>query len=141
MSTWIYLIRDCDTGLYKIGRAKNPRERLRQLIKQDTLLPRPNNFSLVEAWWGKAEDERILHRHLADVRIRGEWFRLLTNPDSGAPAEWPLVTYFIDSPTWFGDEEQTERESRHLLIRHLRALQGDSELRIHQAIQKFDGEF
>ncbi len=74
--TCIYLIRDTGTGLTKIGRADNPEQRLKQLIKQDTLLPTPNNFILLRAWDDYPYMEKILHSEFAEKRVRGEWFDL-----------------------------------------------------------------
>lgn len=74
--TWIYLLRDRATGLYKIGQSVDPVNRLKTLCKQDTLQPEPNAFEMIEAWWGVDRDERELHRNFADQRRRGEWFEL-----------------------------------------------------------------
>jgi len=74
--TNIYIIRDQDTGYHKIGRSNDPEARLRQLVKQDTLLPTPNNFVIVWVWPDIPHKERMLHRVYADKRVRGEWFDL-----------------------------------------------------------------
>lgn len=74
--TKIYLIKDKRTGLTKIGRSNNPIHRLRTLIKQDTLLPYPNEFELVFAWEDLATKETNLHEFFQHKRVRGEWFEL-----------------------------------------------------------------
>jgi hypothetical protein len=76
MPTWIYLIKDFDTGYYKIGQSINPLERLKQLKKQTTLMPRPFEFELVDAWRGTVADEKRLHFIFRKQRVRGEWLNL-----------------------------------------------------------------
>lgn len=74
--TKIYLIQDSRSGLVKIGRSHNPYSRLRQLIKQDTLLPQQNEFSLLHSWEDFPDREENLHKVFANCRVRGEWFSL-----------------------------------------------------------------
>lgn len=74
--TYIYLIKDNKTGLIKIGKSRNPYERLKQLVRQDTLLPESNDFILLRAWASEEYQERALHRQFINQRIRGEWFNL-----------------------------------------------------------------
>jgi hypothetical protein len=74
--TCIYLIRDHDTGYTKIGRSDDPERRMKQITRQDTLLPRPNNFSMLRAWDDYPYMEKLLHKEFADKRKRGEWFEL-----------------------------------------------------------------
>jgi hypothetical protein len=74
--TWIYLIYDALTGYYKIGKSEDPDKRLKQLKKQDTLQPLPNDFSLVKAWWANESCERELHKFFRNLKVRGEWFAL-----------------------------------------------------------------
>lgn len=88
--TWVYLIKDLDTGYYKIGYSKQPVKRLTQLRKQPTLLPKPNRFTLTEAWIGSIDDERYLHNWFDDVQVRGEWFALSNNHIDA------LRCYFVD---------------------------------------------
>jgi hypothetical protein len=75
-TTWVYLIYDPSTRFYKIGQSVDPEKRLRQFIRQDTLLPAAHRFRLVEAWQGTPEQERELHRWFRSSRVRGEWFDL-----------------------------------------------------------------
>jgi hypothetical protein len=74
--THIYLIEDGDTGLIKIGRSNNPEGRLKQLVKQDTLLPKPNNFRLLCSWEDYPYIESYLHKTYEEKNVRGEWFAL-----------------------------------------------------------------
>ena len=74
--TFIYLIKDRRTNLIKIGRSSDPHLRLKTLIRQDTLLPEINDFSLIFYWEDYAWKEGSLHRHFKDKRVRGEWFDL-----------------------------------------------------------------
>lgn len=74
--TCIYLIRDIATGLTKIGRSNSPEQRLKQLIKQDTLLPTPNQFIILFTWEDYGYKEQFLHNTYAEKRVRGEWFNL-----------------------------------------------------------------
>lgn len=101
---WVYLIRDRDTGYFKIGRAKDPHRRFKQLVKQDTLMPRPNDFELVEAWQAHPQDETRLHRDLAEYRVRGEWFRLDTIE--------PVKTFFYHNRSLSGASEQERKQAR-----------------------------
>jgi hypothetical protein len=74
--TYIYLIRDIDSGLTKIGRSDSPQKRLQTLTRQPTLLPKPHNFQLLceSRMHYSLEDE--LHQIFSERRVRGEWFDL-----------------------------------------------------------------
>lgn len=74
--TFVYLIRDLDTKLIKIGHSTDPDQRLRSLKKQPTLLPRQNNFELLFAWQSCPCREQYLHALFVSQRVRGEWFDL-----------------------------------------------------------------
>lgn len=74
--TWMYLIRDVDTGLYKIGRSDDPAKRLMTLIRQDTKQPTPNNYELIESWLCPVDKEAQWHAFFMEKRRRGEWFEL-----------------------------------------------------------------
>ncbi len=74
--TYIYLIKDERTGYTKIGRSDSPLDRLKNLIKQDTLMPEANNFTMLFAWADYAYKEKQLHKQFESVRVRGEWFNL-----------------------------------------------------------------
>jgi hypothetical protein len=77
--TWIYLIHDPFTGLYKIGKSDNPEVRLKQLCSPSggTIAAAPSDYQLVDAWLAPEETEDYLHEMFADARVRGEWFTLL----------------------------------------------------------------
>jgi len=104
MQVWIYLIRDRTTGYFKIGRAKDVHYRFKQLVKQDTLLPYPNDFELVDAWLGAPSDESNLHLHYAEERRRGEWFEL-ENIEG-------VKAYFHNHRSLSGSSEQQRKEDR-----------------------------
>lgn len=74
--TYVYLIRDQDTGYIKIGRSDNPKQRLKELLRQVTLLPKANRFTLEFAESAYWYVEKALHRRYAEHRVRGEWFDL-----------------------------------------------------------------
>ena len=74
--TYVYLIRDKTTGLITIGRSNCPESRLKQLVKQDTLMPQANDFEFVFYWKTYESTERLLHGFYAEKRVRGEWFEL-----------------------------------------------------------------
>lgn len=79
----VYLIKDDESGFYKIGYAKCARKRLKALLKQEPLLPKPFQFWLVNKWYVPQSFETRLHERFADRRIRGEWFEL-----TDADVEW-----------------------------------------------------
>lgn len=77
--TWIYLIHDPYTGLYKIGKSDNPDRRLEQLRNASsygTIAAAPTDYDLLEAWLCSENTETLLHKQLSKCRIRGEWFDL-----------------------------------------------------------------
>jgi hypothetical protein len=74
--TYIYLIRDGDSGLTKIGRSNEPEKRLKTLIKQDTLQATPNNYFFITYWLDRIDAEPRLHETYKNKRARGEWFDL-----------------------------------------------------------------
>lgn len=104
--TFVYEIRDRDTGYFKIGWTTDPKRRLRKLMRQDTLMPRPNDFELVGAWEGDQSDEGFLHNLLKPFRVRGEWFCLKTDKT--------IVEYFLDRMPY--DRDYTERQLRQWFI-------------------------
>ncbi len=69
---YVYLVRAA-SGLYKIGRAADPGERLRELACGS-----PDELRLVHAIAAAdcVELETRLHRRFALQRVRGEWFQL-----------------------------------------------------------------
>jgi len=68
---FVYAIKEVETGRVKIGISKNPAERIRQLQTGN-----PNRLEIagiVEASNGFS-DEKLIHKKLSNMRIRGEWF-------------------------------------------------------------------
>jgi len=69
---YIYLAH-CDTGHYKIGRSKEPADRIRSLNTQT-----PVEITLIHTF--EADDmfvaEEKLHRRYINKRMNGEWFEL-----------------------------------------------------------------
>jgi hypothetical protein len=77
--TWVYLIYDPFTELYKIGKSDNPEARRKQLCcpgTNGTIAAAPTDYELHEAWLAPELTEAQLHEVYADCRVRGEWFHL-----------------------------------------------------------------
>lgn len=72
--TYIYLMFDENTGLFKIGRSLNPEYRERTLQSQA-----PKILKLFTSCLTYGAKEKELHRHFANKRVRGEWFSLNEN--------------------------------------------------------------
>ncbi len=66
--SWGYFIQG--GGFLKIGIAKNPRQRLRELQTGC-----PYALELIAAFRGDTETEKLLHRRFAHLHSQGEWFR------------------------------------------------------------------
>lgn len=71
-SGFVYVIQD-GSGLCKIGRARDVKNRLRSLSTAAS-----SALTLIASWpcSNAAEYEAILHAAWRDVRVRGEWFRI-----------------------------------------------------------------
>jgi hypothetical protein len=78
--TFIYLVRDRETGFVKIGKSIDPQTRIQTLIRQATLQPKANDYVFIAYWLDRNFVEKKLHERYADKRVRGEWF-CLTNKD------------------------------------------------------------
>ena len=63
-----YIIKDNNTGLYKIGRSSNP------LDREKTLQAEKPTIKLIKIF--KDDVERELHNKYNKQRVRGEWFNL-----------------------------------------------------------------
>jgi hypothetical protein len=77
--TYVYLLYDPLTQLYKIGKADEPEKRHKQLCSPSsygTIPAAPTNYELLEAWLCPEPTEKELHDDYAEVRVRGEWFDL-----------------------------------------------------------------
>lgn len=70
---FIYLLRS-STGLYKIGKTKNPADRIRTF---EVKLPFEVEFSCVIPTGDMRGLEISLHKRFAEKRVNGEWFDLL----------------------------------------------------------------
>ena len=69
----VYIIRQGDTRLFKIGVSNNPMRRLKNL---QTGNPHPLKMMFSVACHGLSayEAEALIHRHLSKERVKGEWF-------------------------------------------------------------------
>jgi hypothetical protein len=63
-----YLLKDKNTGFYKIGKSVNPKNR------EKTLQSEKPTYELLKVWDKNIEKE--LHNKYATQRVRGEWFDL-----------------------------------------------------------------
>lgn len=120
METWIYLIKDLDTGYTKIGQSINPLERFKTLKKQATLLPRPNNFELIDAFYGQSRDEANLHCIFKQQRRRGEWFEL-----TDEMLDCIQEKYFYNNRSLKKGYSQEEFDEEQLLIKRQPAVNAD----------------
>lgn len=67
---FIYVIRAVSSGNIKIGIAYDPARRVRSIRSANH-----EQIELIYFFPGNGARERRIHRHLADARVRGEWFR------------------------------------------------------------------
>jgi len=70
---YTYLIKDDDNGLYKIGIAKDPQKRLKELQTGN-----PFQLRIVETYLSEYSNkvEKSLHRKYSHLKKEGEWFNL-----------------------------------------------------------------
>jgi hypothetical protein len=108
--TWVYLIHDPFTGLYKIGRSDDPSKRLRDLSRQQTILAAPAEYRLIDAWLVPLETESALHIKFAEYNRRGEWFEL--SEGVVRSIEWSLMHYprWPDKESAYLEHVRTERD-------------------------------
>jgi hypothetical protein len=66
--TFSYLIKDDNTGFYKIGKSKNPKNREKTLQSEKPTLKMVKLFT--------ENVESTLHKKYNSQRVRGEWFKL-----------------------------------------------------------------
>jgi len=64
----VYLIKDSNTGLYKIGKSSNP------LRREKTLQSEKPSIKMVKVF--EEITEKDLHNQYSSFRVRGEWFNL-----------------------------------------------------------------
>ena len=67
---FIYCVQQGDSGLIKIGRARNPESRLKSMQTGNA-----ETLHLRAAAWLPGEMEWVIHRELKPWRYRGEWFQ------------------------------------------------------------------
>ena len=67
--TYLYAIQHGEGGPVKIGVAKNPAKRLR-----DLQIGNPVTLNGIAAWRCLPGDEAELHELFGEARLRGEWF-------------------------------------------------------------------
>lgn len=68
--SYVYLMINTDTSLFKIGFSTNPKYRERTLHSQEP------SIHLIACWESDKKTEKKLHEKFKQKRIRGEWFRL-----------------------------------------------------------------
>lgn len=67
----VYFIQGADgTGPIKIGYAKDPKKRLAEIQRMSPVL-----LTILNAIEGDRKREGAIHRHFADLRLFGEWFK------------------------------------------------------------------
>lgn len=114
--TWIYLIHDPHTQLYKIGKSDNPDMRIKQLCSPSsygTIPAAPTEYQLIEAWLAPEAMERELHEAFSDIRVRGEWFDFRAYfPTDDAPLSF-LVQEHIETE-WFKSRDRLIAEDNRL---------------------------
>jgi hypothetical protein len=89
---FVYLIRGND-GKYKIGSAKEPKQRLRQLQTGNS-----DKLELVEVYQSEnaRKIESTLHRYYSYVRNVGEWFNLSIKEEVNFVKQCKLIDESID---------------------------------------------
>ena len=94
-----------DPGPVKIGRTGNIKERISHIQCAS-----PYDVELLATVTGGGKHERKIHRHLREVRIRGEWFRW-TNIVSDlvdcvkAGGDWEALLSDFDAPPPIADDD------------------------------------
>ena len=68
--TFVYVMIDKNTGLYKIGRSVKPKAR------ESTLQSEKPTIEMIFTYNAINKDEKYLHEMFKDKRYRGEWFSL-----------------------------------------------------------------
>lgn len=74
---YLYFIADEDRTVAKIGRAKNPWSRLR-----DMQTGNPVKLEMVYCFRADMNAERLFHERYSHLRIRGEWFKYIYDFES-----------------------------------------------------------
>lgn len=71
LESYVYFVLDSATGLYKIGRSRQPKDRVENMR---TGASAPLYFAAVIHVDDMVVHERLMHRRFDDKRVRGEWF-------------------------------------------------------------------
>ena len=80
IDTNVYLIKDCKTKYIKIGLAKNPTIRIKDLTKEkQNCSPEKVELKLLCCFPCNQKYEKILHEKFMKKNIQGEWFDLNNN--------------------------------------------------------------
>ena len=92
--TWVYVMIDKNTGLYKIGRSVKPK------VREKTLQSEKPTIEMLYCHEAINHDEKILHDMFAEKRYRGEWFTLdMFDLDK-------IKRYFATKKTFLGKQER-----------------------------------
>jgi hypothetical protein len=125
--TWIYLIYDPHTKLFKVGKSDDPRMRLKQLCKPSTygtVPAAPTEYTLIEAWFAPENAEKVVHEDYKKFRVRGEWFDFSSwATDSDEPLEmlvreWFDTEYFRSNERLIADGSRLSDDYYNLLDEH-----------------------
>jgi len=77
----IYLIKDLDTSLIKIGSSVNPLRRFSEMCNQENPAITVGNRNYKLIWQSEIlprSEEKVLHEYFSAKRVNGEWFSLDT---------------------------------------------------------------
>jgi len=119
---WLYLMRAGD--LYKIGKTKNPKRRIR-----DALTWSPDiEVIAMKPFWNISELERMIHEGLSDSWHKGEWFKFIDDDMRDFMVEGLCGFYekdrdmnSVDFIYWYNGsgmvEFQMERDSRRVSLK------------------------
>jgi hypothetical protein len=97
----IYAIQAGDGGPIKFGVAKNPHARLRELQTGN-----PSELKLLVAVDLANESEYLIHDHLKDHRLKGEWF-------APSVAVWNVVWALERQTVYLGSHELVDYIYQH----------------------------
>jgi hypothetical protein len=86
--TYVYLMKDQQTGFHKIGQSRDPKTR------ESTLFSEKPSIVLIAAWKTEGKDEKSLHNKYMSKQVRGEWFDLSDDDIS------EIYEYFADRPQY-----------------------------------------
>jgi len=112
VTTYVYLISDPKSNAVKIGRSDNPMKRVGELQTGN-----PNTLSLLSCFAAEPSVEQIIHKHLEDYSLNGEWF---TDCDEVMDIYYTYLTNCRYKPQELFDEAiallQESRKANEVLI-------------------------